>query len=392
MQPSENLLNVEYEALRAIPWGPVAMGDGGDLRPGGALLHAAGGESGAPGRGAPLDLIEGHLTDFFDESDYRPALHGGFLVKNWDVHKDYQPADDGHAMVLKVQSFDAGGYEATCRRLNLEKIGSALEGQGVKRGPREAHDDVSEDSMRKSGQRAKVQLRHLVKNMGATNLLTLTRAEGPRTAGKRPDGSKWSWDDEKWSAWDSGGRDLWESEYGAFVDEAQWAKDFDKFRRLVEKALGSKFPYVAVLEQHRKGNFHLHIAWAGKVPINIVRRCWQVVVKKAGNVQAQYIKSRGGVDRSAIIARYISKYVSKMFESIDSYRFNKKRYWASRQKLPEVRRFILKSKDLGAVLHDLMPWMAFNFSDRHNFFLFPGQDGFWWNYIPEAHDTSPPPF
>lgn len=85
-----------------------------------------------------------------------------------------------------------------------------------------------------------------------------------------------------------------------------------------------EFPYVAILEKHRKGNYHLHVAWCGRVNVGIVRKMWLAALgggKGCGNIDARKIKVPAGGDRAARIARYISKYVSKHFE--DDPRFNK---------------------------------------------------------------------
>ena len=67
-----------------------------------------------------LDLIEEHLTDINLESEYRSAIHAGKLLNNWNVHEDFKLDSSGHGVVLKVQSFDAGGAEFTCKLMNLE--------------------------------------------------------------------------------------------------------------------------------------------------------------------------------------------------------------------------------------------------------------------------------
>ena len=63
------------------------------------------------------------------------------------------------------------------------------------------------DCIIKAGQRAKRRVRYLVKNMGATNLVTLTRREGPSTK---------DWGQLQWSEWNETGRDQWERDHGPF--------------------------------------------------------------------------------------------------------------------------------------------------------------------------------
>lgn len=331
------------------------------------------------GREAPLVLIEEHLTDKSEESQYRHALQGGVAVKNWFVDRSFSCKPN--PLVLKIQSFDSGGAECTVRRIDLEKIGAAME-RDVRRGKREAPDVISEDCVARAGQRAKRRVRLLVKNMGATNLVTLNLREGPNTK---------DWSNEKFEWWEAEGKDAWFKSVSPFKDADWWARSWDKLRRMLERVIG-KFPYVAVLEEHRKGNFHLHVAWVGKVNLNVMRGAWWAICggRGAGNVDSKYIKVARTCNRTTVIARYISKYVSKHFESAANYRFNKKRYWASRQDMPEVRRYILAQDSVGDVLDALKPWLEIRVDDRHNFFMFPDIDGFWWNYIPSA--SAGPPF
>lgn len=317
----------------------------------------------APGAGeaGPLILIEEHLTDNFLESLYQPAFSQGYLVENWMVESGYTAPPDGEKTpVLKVQKFEAGGYEATVRMLDLAKIGRAMN-RAHRRGKREEPGERDPDSVRKAGARAKRRVRHLVKNMGATNLVTLTRRES-------------SEDVEAGRSWTA----------------EQWASAWDRLRRCLVRVIG-EFPYVAVLEQHAKGNFHLHVAWVGKVNLNIMRPLWWAIAggRGQGNVHSQYIKVSRGCARSAVIARYISKYVTKHFE--EEGRFNKKRYWASRQDMPAIKRYILNCPDAIEALKERYELMDINLTDRHNFFLFPDGSGWWWNFIPDIH-ASPPPF
>jgi len=271
---------------------------------------------------------------------------------------------------LKIQPFASGGYEATVRSLNLEKIANAMEG-GRRAGVREAPDEIDPYHAAVAAQRARKQVRLKVKNMAATHLVTFTRRE---------------------------------SEGGAWWSEADWTAAWDRFRRSLVRVLGD-FPYVAVLERHQKGNFHLHVAWCGRVKVDLVRRLWLAITggKGTGNIDAKLIRVPFGGDRSARIARYISKYVSKGFD--EHSRFNKKRYWASRQTIEEARRYVLRAADLDSVVAEVkrflgLDWGKFfeigvNRSGRcvpysHHFFPFPDGGGFWLNYVPELHGADPP--
>lgn len=359
-----------------------------------SLARSAGGLG---ARSAPLILIEEHLTDekchFSSTAGFRAGNSAFGLMENWSFPEEWTgPPPDGYAHVLKIQAFKNGGYEASLRELNIKRIGSAIE-FGGSRGKREKPEFQSRESVLKSGQRAKRMVRLSVKNMAATNLLTLSKREGPNTK---------YWSASQWLSWESGGgREAWCNEHGDFWDEKRWAHAFDLFRRNCERAMGGKFPYVAILERHRKGNYHLHLAWCGKVNLNLVRPVWWGCCggRGQGNVQAEYIKVRTGLDRSSRIASYISKYVTKMFDDLG--RFNKKRYWASRQTLVDVKRYVLRSIGLNAAMEEVkamlgLDWGLFQRLENGSFvpdhiFLFPDGRGLWFNYIPDLH-SPPVPF
>lgn len=357
--------------------------------------------TGGRGREAPLVLIEEHLTEQFNETQYRQGVQQGKLVKNWYFPESWDGHSNEVSYVLKVQPFAKGGYEATVRALDLEKIGRAMEPQRRK-GKREVPEECSVENQIKAAARAKKRMRHLVRNMMADHLVTFNKREGPATEGVL-NGVKWRWSEEHWHAWNNGGRVAWEEEHGAFMTPEQWAECWDKFRRLMVRVIG-EFPYVAILEKHRKGNYHLHVAWCGRVNVGLVRKMWLASLgggKGCGNIDAKHIKVPSGGDRASRIARYITKYVTKHFENEP--RYNKKRYWASRQTLEEARRYVLQADTLDGAVEQMRRMLGLDFTRfvridpvrglRHdNMFPFPDGSGFWLSYVPELHDPGPPPF
>jgi hypothetical protein len=323
-------------------------------------------------------LIEGHLTSTHSEVGYRKGIHGveinedgtalrGRLVENWFFPEDWQGCGEvPERFVLKVQPFAKGGYEATVRQVDLVRIGDAML-NGGRRGKREAPEEVSFENQQKAASRAKRSMRHLVRNMMADHLVTFTKREAE-------------------------GSEYWTPE--------QWAKAWDRFRRLLSRVIGD-FPYVAILEQHEKGNYHLHVAWCGRVKVGLVRSIWLAVIgggKGCGNIDAKHIKVQAGGDRSTRIARYISKYVGKHFEHAP--RYNKKRYWASRQTLEEARRYVLTADTLDGAVEQMRRMLGLDFGKfvavsrgqlrTENLFAFPDGSGVWLNYIPELHGVDPP--
>jgi hypothetical protein len=367
---------------------------------GGAFQRTERAPQGAAGREAPLDSIEEHLTDSIFHAAYRRGEHSGRLLENWNFPVEWVgPPDvggvencelvDGESFVLKIQPFAQGGYEATIRKVNLPRLGSVLDIVRP-RGKREAPEELSVESIMKGAARGKRRVRHLCRNMMATHLLTLSKREGPNTK---------LWGLDRWDAWNNGGRDEWEREHGAFWTPEEWAAAWDRLRRLLVRVIG-QFPYVAILEQHKKGNYHLHVAWVGKVNVQLVRKMWLAVVGAGGgNIDAKHIKVPHGHDRSSRIAGYISKYVTKSFE--DNPRFNKKRYWASKQSLEEARRYVLRAMTLDDSMEEVKQLLGIDYGKflvlkqgqppkLQNMFMFPDGCGAWINYLPDIHDSGPP--
>jgi hypothetical protein len=331
----------------------------------GAYRVPGDGASRHTGREAALDLIEEHLTDSLFHAGFRVGEHSGKLLRQWNFPVEWVgPPPDGNSFVLKIQPFAQGGYEATVRSVNLRRIGEAMEGLRPV-GKREAPEELSVESNMKASARATRRVRHLCRNMMATHLLTLTRRE---------------------------------SEPSEFWTPEQWADAWDRLRRLLVRVLG-QFPYVAILEQHQKGNYHLHVAWVGKINVQLVRKMWlSIVGAGGGNIDAKQIKVPPGHDRSSRIARYISKYVSKSFQ--DDPRFNKKRYWASKQSLEEARRYVLRALTLDDAMQEIKRLLGLDYgkflvwknneAKAQNMFMFPDGSGAWINYLPDIHDPGAP--
>jgi len=312
------------------------------------------------GRAAPqalaLDLNKEHLTT---QNTFRP-VSTCFDAKNWFVRQDYPgPCEDGN-FVLKIQPFTSGGYEATCRLLNLPNLANMS--MARRRRGKRVQVEHNEEALKKSIFRARRQLRLSVKNIGADRLFTLTRRES-------------------------------EADKAAWWNPKDWSDAWAKFIRMAKRA-GIDLAYVAVLEHHKKGNYHLHVAITGFINVNLARRIWLVICggKGMGNVDVR-AKNHGlhRFEKSARIARYISKYITKGFE--ENVRFNKKRYWASRHDMPAAKRIILNSLDINAAFREVCELYSLNpsalFIDRHGYFVFPNDSGFWLTYHP-CQDLEPP--
>lgn len=322
-----------------------------------AMDRGAAGDPPAPAAACPLDLNKEHLPT---NSCLFP-VETAFPARNWFVKEGYPgPSEDGN-FVCKIQTFRPGGYECTVKRLNLPKL-AAMANARRRTGKREETEDRSSHVIEKSVRRAKRNLRLSVKNIAADRLFTLTRREAEDT--------RLEW----WSPDD-------------------WANAWARFIRLAKKA-GIDLAYVAVLEPHKKGNFHLHVAICGFININLARHIWLSICggKGAGNVDVR--TKKGCPDRlakSSRIAKYISKYISKGFD--EQGRFNKKRYWASKHSLPDVKRIIMNSPDIISVIHEFAADQGLSLfrvlDDRFNMFVFPDGGGFWFNFQTAMGEDPP---
>jgi hypothetical protein len=304
-----------------------------------------------------LDLTIGHLT--YSKTNAYVALHNfaDSVLKNW-----YRPAGDwvcsDYDFVAKIQPLKAGGYEVVLIPVDMERLGNRISSDDRPRGKRVESDAVkNENDLITSCQRSKKKMRLLVKSMGCDRLLTLTKREAADT--------------QYWTKED-------------------WAAAWDKFRRLCAKA-GVDLLYVAVLEPHKKGNFHLHAAVNGYLPINTLRGIWLACcgngVKGSGNVDVKYRQDLSEDKRRSGVAKYISKYISKLIDSVD---FNKKRYWASRHTLEAVKRVILKACDFNSAFLELAALLGLDVDVlRDEAFLFPDGSGCWFSFEPELAKEVP---
>ena len=295
---------------------------------------------------------------------------------------------------LKVQPFTAGGFEAVVKLVDVEQVARLKESQelGILKKPRtERPPEEREEAILSAKRRAKQMVRYKCKEMGANRLLTLTTRET--------------------------------------LPILSLLACFQKFLYLVERAIGEKLLYIAVPEQHptNPDHLHLHIAVNTFLNVNVIRKCWHAALvarlparkdgqpdeqggmpdctgkNSPGNVDIQYIKTRGGKGAQTVkVARYISKYITKG----DFERFNKKRYWSTKGvKVLDARRVWLKSMSLGdAITESYRELGLFGHSgDGLDFFgsgafealknnCFASSDGmlFWFQITGDSVDYSPP--
>lgn len=314
------------------------------------------------------DGIAEHDFDILDEIDLSLSNYLPAQVPLSDRDPVYRPIanhacfDEAEHFLLKIQSFNGGGYEGTVRLVNAQQIAD-LQNAPRRTGKREKPEERSAESLERSRFRASQKVRYHAKNIAANRLLTLTKRETDATG---------------------------------FSTADEWQQDWARFCRVYKKYYpGQPFMFVAVLEQH-KGSEHLHLHIATyskhKMPIEVMRGIWWEVCggRGMGNVDVRYIRQQGQ-HGTARIAKYLSKYISKGFEDLE--RFNKKRYWVSDRDLPEAQRIWLHARTLGEAIAEVFNRSggAINLgSDGGGFFIFPDQSGF--HYSVHPGQGSPPPF
>lgn len=285
-------------------------------------FHGLDGQAAKGGRGyepafggaADLILINGHLP-FSDHIPVSRCYSPEFEPKNWFRSVDgFEPKQIQY--VAKIQHFKAGGYEVVVSPQDMHKIAGAMDCE--RRSGVRVQGEQDELNVQTSIQRSKRKVRHLVASMGCDRMLTLT---------------------------------IRESDPDKFLTVEQWKKAWDRFNRMLKKA-GAPLDYVAVLETHEKGNYHLHAAIVGRANIKLMRRIWFICLggrgderegNTPGNVRIDFKPNMTSFRRRSNLAKYVSKYLAKQAGHTE---FNKKRYWSSKHKLPDVIRVILNSDGL----------------------------------------------
>lgn len=125
---------------------------------------------------------------------------------------------------------------------------------------------------------------------------------------------------------------------GVLMPRDQLLKAWDMFRRVMERHW-KNFRYVATIETHKSGQFHIHAGLSGFHNVNHLRHIWHACLNRVlgrsllltsgpdspGHVYVPKSKSvnrHKGVKGAMAIAGYIAKYVGK--DLVEA--FNRKRY------------------------------------------------------------------
>lgn len=330
---------------------------------------------GGEGEAVALNLYKGHLRtiDGYDDTlpynvtpEYIRASRGYSDSSKPDIKNWFIPSNDHDIKiygnwVFKVQEFKAGGYEAVLTKVDLSVLADNMDSERIT-GKREEGERREVDVI-SSINRSKTKIRHLIKSMGCDRMVTLTK------------------------------RELEGSEYW---NQEQWAAAWKRFRRLCRDAR-IDFQYVGVIERHKKGNYHFHVAITGHLNVNTIRRFWFICLggrgnekgsATPGNVQISFKPNMTKFERCSRIAKYLSKYLAKQIDYVE---FNKKRYWSSAHKLPDVKRYVLKAESFGMAIVELCALRGLDIASLvKTAFQFPNQAGLWFSF--DDFLLSPVPF
>lgn len=188
-----------------------------------------------------------------------------------------------------VRDFGSGEREVIVQRLDTHVGGPAPVTCPMRKARPDGDDDGRRDerNRERAARRARSTIRQKVKMIGADRLLTLTYTDN-------------------------------------VTDRDRVVRDFDRFRRRIRKVAG--FRYVGVLENQKRGAFHVHLAVRGRVNVALVRSIWRSVIglasdgRPGGNIDVapfwrrhQTRRGPGAFRRPNLhrLASYLAKYVGK---------------------------------------------------------------------------------
>ena len=192
--------------------------------------------------------------------------------------------DTGNSYYLIARQYPSDDVEITALKLDTED--QLRKGGGAKRKSKDKT-VMDESTLRKSQQRARIQVRRKLMSFDADRMLTLTFKENLTD-----------------------------------IDDA-W-KVFKYFNKLMKFRYRDKWAYVAVPEFQKRGAVHFHLAVSGFYSVSTIRRLWlRACGQYLGNIDITSPRKFGKNSwNPKRLSNYLSKYMTKN-ESVD---FNKKRY------------------------------------------------------------------
>jgi hypothetical protein len=200
-----------------------------------------------------------------------------FLVDHTESNSALS-ATPGAVWSVKIHDFGKQWVEASWGKVDLRPGKRGFKGESA----------YKEQNEKRAQARAKGEIRRKCLSIGADHLVTLTYRDNVE-------------------------------------DRERVLTDLERLRRMLSR-VGYPMPYVAVLECQKRGAIHPHLAVRGFQDIRLLRRCWYKIV---GKIQGQ-VNVRGPRPGTSPVklARYLSKYISKDFDS-QPREFEEHRYFCS---------------------------------------------------------------
>lgn len=272
-------------------------------------------------RANSIDASYHEVKGHYSEADTKALAYQAQVRQN-EADRGFVDGPWKDTIIGRIRYFEDGSVNfyayPLAVRTRLEELRARWHVKRTKRGESEN----TEQSQESSSRRAKKNVRLRSQAIGADRMMTLTYR-------------------------------------GAMTDIERLKRDFDAFRRAMRRA--GDWHYVAVVERHKSGGFHIHVAVHGRVAYNLVRAVWRRVIgpdaegRPGGNIDVRnpHDGVRYGKWKRHALAAYISKYITK---NADDHELNKKRYWSSKGiPVPEpVTYFTQDTTDMHSVIVDAM--------------------------------------
>jgi len=175
---------------------------------------------------------------------------------------------------------------------------------------------------------------------------------------------------------------LWSLTYrGPMTDRDRLLDDTDKYHRIVRRTYPD-FKAVSVPELHQgggvnHGGYHLHEAVNGFYDVRVLRAAWWEVVGEAqGNVQVEAPPARKKHDRhnqwkTGSIGNYLAKYVTKEVDSGSRLPGQHRYFRTDNLELPYERNVIMAPGDVAESM--LLDWMGVSFEHIYQWHSEDGQ-------------------
>ena len=242
-------------------------------------------------------MTELDYENAFSSIDFSPIVTDGYERPDyWVDDRVKNTWQDTYTARRRI--FPDGQCEVTVVKERFF-VGPAIIRQKALRGESENREANEDDA----GRRAKKNVKHCCKAIGADRMVTLTYREN-------------------------------------MVDREQALKHWKAFCRRLSKV--AAFHYVAVIEEQERGALHFHVAVRGRQSYVLLRSIWQRVLgtgpdgEQMGQVNVRDPNKFGfGVKGAHKIASYIAKYCGK---EMQCRALDQKRYFRSRGiVVPEVQ-------------------------------------------------------